>query len=206
MIRAILFDLDGVLVDACEWHYVALNRALEEVSRTSISRDEHIKVFNGLPTKKKLELLSNQGRVDPNHHSMIWNRKQELTKDTIMQLAKPDPVKKELHGYLIRSGLQSICITNSIYETARLMLECTDQYRFLTGIISNDRVRYPKPHPECYISGMVTLMSYPFETIIVEDSEVGLLGARHTGANVWAVPGYHEVTKENFIKIFKDYI
>ena len=46
MIGAILFDLDGVLVDACDWHYLALNRALEEVVGSSISREDHVTRHN----------------------------------------------------------------------------------------------------------------------------------------------------------------
>ena len=42
MIKAILFDLDGVLVDACDWHYLALNRALDEVVGFTISREDHV--------------------------------------------------------------------------------------------------------------------------------------------------------------------
>ena len=51
MIKAILYDLDGVLVDATEWHYESLNEALKEISGFEISRLEHIQTFNGLPTQ-----------------------------------------------------------------------------------------------------------------------------------------------------------
>ena len=61
----ILYDLDGVLVNACDWHYEALNRALEMTSGIKISRDEHETEFNGLPTKTKLDLLVKQERIDP---------------------------------------------------------------------------------------------------------------------------------------------
>jgi beta-phosphoglucomutase len=53
MIKAILYDLDGVLVDTTEWHYDALNEALMEVAGFTIERNEHLNIFNGLPTKKK---------------------------------------------------------------------------------------------------------------------------------------------------------
>mgnify|MGYP000288861841 CR=1 FL=1 len=57
MIKAILYDLDGVLVDATEWHYESLNDALKDVAGFIIKRDEHISTFNGIPTIKKLEIL-----------------------------------------------------------------------------------------------------------------------------------------------------
>ena len=56
-IKAVLFDMDGVLIDAKEWHYEALNRALA-LFGMPISRFEHLTTFDGLPTRKKLEMLS----------------------------------------------------------------------------------------------------------------------------------------------------
>ena len=64
MIKAILYDLDGVLVDATEWHYESLNAALKEVCGFIINRDEHVSTFNVIPTIKKLEILHEQGRIE----------------------------------------------------------------------------------------------------------------------------------------------
>ena len=57
MIKAILYDLDGVLVDATEWHYESLNAALKEVCGFVIKRDEHVSTFNGIPTIKKFQFI-----------------------------------------------------------------------------------------------------------------------------------------------------
>jgi len=47
MVEAIFFDLDGVLVDACDWHYHSLNEALQDVVGYDISRERHENEFNG---------------------------------------------------------------------------------------------------------------------------------------------------------------
>ena len=57
-IECILFDLDGVLVDACDWHYEALNSSLISFGFSPITREEHLHKYNGLPTKIKLEMLN----------------------------------------------------------------------------------------------------------------------------------------------------
>ena len=57
MIKAVIFDMDGVLIDAREWHYEALNRALR-LFGMEISRTDHLTTFDGLPTRRKLEMLS----------------------------------------------------------------------------------------------------------------------------------------------------
>jgi len=78
MIKAVIFDLDGVLVDATEWHYNALNKALH-IFGYEITRDEHLSVYNGLPTRKKLELLSSQKSLPVSLHSFINEMKQAYT-------------------------------------------------------------------------------------------------------------------------------
>ena len=68
----IIFDLDGVLVDACEWHKIALNEALKEVAGFEIGEEEHKSTFNGLPTKVKLKMLTDSNRLTSDLHEKIY--------------------------------------------------------------------------------------------------------------------------------------
>lgn len=76
MIRLILFDLDGVLIDAKEIHYEALNEALGELS---ISRSEHINFYDGKPTRKKLLYLTERKGLPLSSHEEVYAKKQEAT-------------------------------------------------------------------------------------------------------------------------------
>ena len=69
-IQAIIFDMDGVLIDARDWHYEALNRALK-IFGFEISRQDHLEHFDGLPTKAKLNLLSQDRGLPLRLHSFI---------------------------------------------------------------------------------------------------------------------------------------
>jgi len=197
MIRAILYDLDGVLVNACEWHYLALNNALKRVAgdRAIISRVEHETVFNGLPTKRKLDILIQQGRVRERDWQSIWALKQELTVSTIEENAQIDPEKIRLHEDTRRASITSVCVTNSIRQTAHLMLERTGQLEFMDFVISNEMVRRAKPHGEGYVRAMIQLGTMPEEVLIVEDSEKGRQAAESSGADVLMVAGPHEVAR-----------
>ncbi|MDS1346373.1 HAD hydrolase-like protein [Planktothrix agardhii] len=77
-ISAILFDMDGVLVDATEWHYQALNRALH-LFGFNISRYQHLSTYNGLPTRKKLEVLTVEQSLPLGLHEIICKLKQIYT-------------------------------------------------------------------------------------------------------------------------------
>ena len=113
MIKAILYDLDGVLVDATEWHYESLNAALKEVCGFVIKRDEHISTFNGIPTIKKLEILNNQGRLDRKLFDKIWEKKQEKTFEVIEKLALLIQVK---FAYMNKPKISKKCVLQTVLE------------------------------------------------------------------------------------------
>jgi hypothetical protein len=92
-IDAILFDLDGVLVDACDWHYEALNAALVGAGHPPIGRETHLSTFNGLPTRKKLEMLG----ISYGEAIEINRQKQKHTLDIIQTSATIMSEKIELH-------------------------------------------------------------------------------------------------------------
>src|SRR5258708_12894956 len=87
-IKAILFDLDGVLVDATEWHYEALNRALG-LFGYNIARFEHLTTYNGLPTRKKLEMLSVEKGFPRGLHRLFTQTKQKYTPQEIFPSCTP---------------------------------------------------------------------------------------------------------------------
>lgn len=197
MIKAILYDLDGVLVDATEWHYESLNDALREVCGFIIKREEHISTFNGIPTLKKLEILNSQGKLSKELFTKVWEKKQEKTFEVIENNASYDATKIHLHEET--KNFKKVCVTNSIRKSALLMLEKTNQLQYMDFVISNEDVSSPKPSPEGYDIAIKKLHLQPKECLIVEDSPKGLEAAQQTGANVYPVSGYQEVTLENIL-------
>jgi beta-phosphoglucomutase len=194
MNKCVLFDLDGVLVDACDWHYEALNRALREVADYEISRHDHETRFNGLPTRVKLQTLVAQGLIKEHQVKSISDLKQELTTQVIEDLCVIDDSKVQLMERLLDEGYKLGCVTNSIRKTAKLMLERCGVLEYMDCFISNEDITHPKPHPEGYINAMIMLNCIPSNTIIVEDSPKGLQAAKITGAKVVEVANATEVT------------
>lgn len=192
--KAVLFDLDGVLIDACEWHRLALNQALQELTGKEISLEDHHEKYNGLPTKVKLKKL---GITDNELIEKINARKQELTLQYI-QNQQPDKDKIELLSYLQNKGILIACVTNSIKQTTVEMLQRAGIIQYFNFLVTNEDITYPKPNSEGYVDAMVAFSSFPRETIIVEDSDKGFEAAKNTGATVIRVKGPSEVTRKLF--------
>jgi beta-phosphoglucomutase len=202
VIKCILYDLDGVLVDACEIHYESFNRALMDVCGFKLSRREHDATFNGLPTKKKLEILHRQGRADSSCYAEIYDAKQTYTWEQV-DMMYTDPIKVDLHTKIRHLGLKVGCVTNSILLSAEKMLLHTGQHEFMNILISNEDVANPKPNSEGYVTAMVRLETEPSETLIVEDSPKGLEAARATGARVLEVENATKVTWDTIREAIK---
>lgn len=198
MIKAILFDLDGVLVNMPEGHYEALNRTLGYFG-VEITREEHQNYFNGLPTRKKIEELERQGRLPVGLKEFINAVKQKHTKEIIPKYCVPDYSKIILLKHLKKKGYKLSCCSNSVKETLHLMLKSAQIFDYFDLVIGNDQISKPKPDPEIYLKTFEILSLRPEECIIIEDAPHGIAAAKQSGAHVVEVKGTQDVD----ISLFK---
>lgn len=192
MIKAILFDLDGVLVDATEWHYSALNNALQ-LFGFSISRYQHLADYNGLPTRKKLEMLTLERGLPPYLHGMINRLKQVYTRDEILRHCSPVFEIEYMLSRLAREGYRMSVCSNSIRDSIDRMLDRSGIAHHFEFVLSNEDVTTAKPNPEIYLKAMDAMKLVPDEVIIVEDAPHGIEAARASGAHVCEVTGFRDV-------------
>lgn len=201
-IKLVIFDLDGVLVDSREHHFVALNRALADIDeRFVISKKDHLQLYDGLSTQKKLSMLTETRNLDSQFHDTIWQKKQQLTFQVIEEMLQPDPQITALFQQLKADGLKIYVCSNSIRETIKLILLKMGLMKYVDYFISNQDVLSAKPHPEMYWLAMMKEKVLPRETLIVEDSFVGRTAAISSGANLCAVKSPAEVCIN---KIYQD--
>ena len=194
MIKLILFDLDGVLVEAKEIHYNTLNQALKEIDEKYIITDaEHLSIYDGLKTTQKLELLTKNKGLSPEFYDKIWLRKQHLTIEAISQL-QPDKRLISIFKELNNKGYKLACCSHSIRRSVLVMLAKIGIIEYLDLILSNEDVKNSKPHPEMYWKAMSMMECLPEETLIVEDSPHGLLAASRSRASVLRVDNPIDLT------------
>jgi beta-phosphoglucomutase len=202
MNKLVIFDLDGVLVDACEWHRAALNQALKEICNYEISIEDHHTTFNGIPTKVKLQKLTDMKILSTDKHEQVYERKQELTISTIEQHAQYREEKVQMIHELRNRGYFVACFTNSIHQTAVMMLDKTGVLEHLDYLVTNEDVKESKPSPEGYLFLVEKFNTKKKNVIIVEDSPKGIAAARASGCNVIEVENADDVS----IDLFKGYI
>lgn len=202
-IKAVIFDMDGVLIDAKDWHYDALNKALAIFGLT-ISRHDHLVTFDGLSTEQKLKMLSKTYVLPQSLHGFINEMKQQYTMDITYQLCKPVFHHQYALSKLKMNGYQLAVASNSIRNTVKVMMEKSALMEYLEFYLSNQDVSKGKPDPEIYNIAIEKLGLKPEECVIVEDNENGLKAARASGAHVLKVETIHDVNYDNITQFISE--
>ena len=198
-IKAILFDMDGVLIDAKDWHYEALNKALK-LFGMEISRYDHLTTFDGLPTKVKLQMLSKRYYLPEELHSFINELKQSYTAELVYQRCHPIFNHEYALSKLHDSGYKIAVCSNSIRKTIELMMERAQLDKYIDLIISNEDVTKAKPDPEMYQLAIKKFGLTPSECIVVEDNPNGIQAGKASGASVLEVSTVYDVNYENIMR------
>ena len=204
MIKLVIFDLDGVLVDARELHYNALNKALGSIDeKYIIQRDEHLSTYDGLSTTKKLGMLSKNKGLPTELHDSVWKLKQQTTIKIIDGFSVDERIQSILRS-LKSKGYKIACATNSIRETAKLQLIRKGFFEYIDFMYSNQDVKNPKPNTEMYLKCMIKSEVNPNETVIVEDSHIGRKAVLNSGAHLCAVENCEDVSYKKIKKVIDD--
>mgnify|MGYP000249077216 CR=1 FL=1 len=191
-IKAVVFDMDGVLIDAKEWHYHALNRALE-LFGYSISRADHVTTFDGLPTARKLKMLTAERGLPAGLHNFVNELKQLYTVEQIHLHCRPIFAHEYALSKLRASGLRLAVASNSIRPTVELMMAKSNLASYLDVVLSNQDVRLPKPSPDIYLRAAELLGHPPESCLVVEDNPNGIRAAEAAGCPVLVVQSVTDV-------------
>ena len=197
MVKFIIFDLDGVLVEAKNIHFEALNEALGK--NYAIEWNEHLSKYDGLKTNQKLEMLTKDKGLSPDLYTEIWEEKQRLTLKKLKDL-KPNTQLMGCMDLLVSQGYKLAVCSNSIRKTVLTVLSKLNIIENFDLILSNEDVKNSKPHPEIYWKAMSQMGYLPEETLIVEDSPYGLLAAARSKASVMRVSSPEDVTYNSIYK------
>ena len=206
MIKLIIFDLDGVLVDSKKLHFDALDKALSLIGEEyQISYQEHLTSYDGLSTNKKLKMLCETKDFPRDEINNTWKAKQKITLKTIDNFTVDKRIQN-IFKQLKSEGFTIACATNSIRETAKLQLIRKGFMEYIDFLFSNQDVNNPKPNAEIYMRCMIKAGVSPDETVIIEDSHIGRQGALRSGGVLCAVENPEDLSYNKIKKTISNAI
>ena len=195
-IKAVLFDMDGVLIEAKDWHYEALNQALQ-LFGYEINRFEHLTSYDGLPTSMKLKKLTLEKGLPKQLHGFINEMKQQYTVSMIQNLCRPRFNHEYALSKLKSEGYKLAVGSNSIRMTIEIMMNYAKLTDYFDFMLSNQDVKNPKPDPEIYLTAISKMNLKPENCLIIEDNENGIKAATASGAHLLGVKTVDDVNYDN---------
>lgn len=186
-IKAVVFDLDGVLVNTDRFHYLAWKRILEELGKEfSVEDNEQIK---GVARSKSLEILLQMKNITMSEveKMRVLRKKNNLYLEYITEIDEEYLLEgvEEFLELLKFNGLRTAIASTS--DNTSLVLEMTGLKKYFDVVIDGHKVKAPKPNPEVYLVCAMELQMEPDECAVFEDSRAGVLSAKRAGMKVVAV-------------------
>ena len=208
MIKQIIFDLDGVIIDSRELHWKSFSRAIEECCpEYFISEEEHIAKYDGLPTREKLQILTEEKGLPKEMYNKIFKKKQSWTIRTMQEEYKKSTKLCIILNKITDAGIKVSVASNSIRDTIITALHQKGVLHYFDYIMSNEDVIRAKPNPEMYYKIMIQSGIPARNTLILEDSNTGREAVLNSGAHLGAIKDPQDLTYEkimNYINKIED--
>jgi HAD superfamily hydrolase (TIGR01509 family) len=183
-LQAVLFDMDGTLVDT-EPYWIAAEYALVESFGGRWS-DEHAHSLVGNALIDSAIYIREHGGVDLDPPEIVDRLMDEVVRSA-RQAIPWRPGAQDLLAELADRGVPCALVTMSYTRLAETMTDALPPGTFAT-VVTGDQVNDGKPHPEAYLTAMTRLGVVPAYCVAVEDSPTGLASAEAAGCVVLAVP------------------
>lgn len=205
MIRTVLFDLDGTIIDTNELIIETFLHVLRDKTPSPFTR-EHIIPSMGLTLEEQIRIFTGQDQVD---ELVAAYREYNVTRHD--ELVREFPYVKEVMANLHASGIQFGVVTTKMRATTERALRMFGLIDYLSTIVTVQDVDHPKPHPEPVLRAVEALQANPAETIMVGDSPADILSANAAGVIscgvAWSLKGeavLHQYEPRHIIHDMRD--
>lgn len=179
IIKAFLFDLDGVLTDTSELHFLGWKRLAEEEGILFTREDNE--ALRGVSRRESLNLLLKSRQVSDQQATEMMDRKNSYYVDLVRQMTPADllPGTREMLKEIKRLGLKQAIVSSS--KNAWLVLERLQIGEMFDAVIDGNAPARSKPHPDLFILA-AQAVSVPMENcLVVEDAQAGVEAAHAAG-------------------------
>ena len=186
--KALIFDLDGTLIDSEPWHLKAWNEVLAEYSLPLIDY-EYIMSVGGIRSSEICRMmLEKAGRTDLDPIKLA-NLKTQIYRSKYMQNIE---FYDSIARYLKKAhelDLKTAVATGSQLPETEALLKRHGLYEYVQTIVSSDQVKNCKPAPDTYLVAAERVQVEPKDCLVFEDTNVGLQGIKAAGMTALQVRG-----------------
>jgi beta-phosphoglucomutase len=197
MIKAVIFDLDGVIVDTAHYHYIAWKRLASEFNINLTHQQNEL--LKGVSRMRSLEIILGFGNIELSEEEKIkFADKKNKWFVEYIEAIKPEeifPGVKSLLNELKKRGVK-VALASSSKNAPRVieLLGITDDF---DAVVDGTMITNTKPHPEIFLLAASKLGLQPSACIVVEDAEAGVEAALAAGMKCIGVGSLDQLGKAN---------
>ncbi|KPL82723.1 beta-phosphoglucomutase [Thermanaerothrix daxensis] len=197
MIRAFIFDLDGVLTDTSEFHYQAWKRLADEEGIPFTREDNE--ALRGVSRHDSLRLLLKGRRLPPDQFEEWAERKNRYYLEFINQITPQNllPGALEFLQAIRTAGLKTAIASSS--KNARTVVERLGLFPWIDVLVDGTMVERSKPAPDLFLKAAELLQEPPTACVVVEDAQAGVEAAHAAGMRVIGLGPQERVGKADLI-------
>jgi beta-phosphoglucomutase len=199
MIQAVIFDLDGVIVDTAHYHFIAWKRLAKELGIDFNEKENE--QLKGVSRMRSLEIILELGNLRLSQQEMerLADKKNKWFVDYINAM-KPDeifPGVKELIQSIRFNGIKVALASSS--KNADTVLNLLNIKDLFDAIVDGKMITHTKPDPEIFLLAAKKLNISPSKCLVFEDAEAGVEAAIAAGMKCIGVGSAQQLSKANVV-------
>jgi beta-phosphoglucomutase len=199
VIKACIFDLDGVIVDTAHYHFLAWKRLANELGINLTEQDNE--KLKGVSRTRSLEIILELGGVTVSEHEKekLANKKNSWFVDYVERMAPEEifpGVRTLLHE--LRSKGYKVALASSSKNAKTVINLLQIQHEF-DAVVDGTMITHSKPHPEIFLLAAEKLGISPADCLVFEDAEAGVEAALAAGMKCVGIGSADQLSKANLV-------
>ncbi|WP_420150402.1 HAD family hydrolase [Spirosoma sp.] len=184
--KAVIFDMDGVIVDTNPHHRTAWREYYQRNGK-SLSDDDFVQYVSGKHNKDIVAHLFTNQTITSDEVVRLSNEKEALFRELYRPVIQPVAGIITFLKSLKEAGIRTAVATSAPVENLDFVVDTLNIRPYFDALLNESMVSHPKPDPEIYQKAMEMLGVTPTESVIFEDSITGIQAAKAAGAYVVAL-------------------
>ena len=182
MYKAVIFDLDGVLVSTDELHYLAWKRLADEIGIFNFTKEDNVRQ-RGISRLASLEIVLEKGKTKytDEEKANLANKKNNYYKAMLEDLDERALLVGALSSLVTLKSMGILCAVGSASKNAPVILQKTGLNKYIDQVSCGIDTQKSKPDPDVFLIAARKLNTFSEDCIVVEDAEAGILAAKAAG-------------------------